>query len=354
MNTSLPTGLKPGGTSVALEGLRVRAEQDRLERILATTPDNTNGNLASGYLINLFQNTFASSKGNIQGYIMAQVTTVDDRMSLFQGADLKGCLANSAVPFTLDLSAIDPILKVTLNKIQCYAPFGSDAATDAGEAFGQDGADSSLWVQATDDVATNGTAGVTYANVKNAGSTSASSPESVDGISMVFNPNTSANHGGTLFISRFIANPTNKTFELFIGSNGGLVNGMVAGHDTFLGTGFRMISDGNYIYADGTLCAVNDITQCDSNAGDWQAFNVCLDPTTVTPHTPATDCTALANSFTLNNSTASLTFQEITGDSNLTHSCGSGLVGPTDANAALALPVCKISQFASVATKYGS
>src|SRR4051812_9287017 len=81
VSSSLPAGLKPGGTTIVTpSALYLRAEMDlladtssKLFNTAAVTPSNTNGNLAAGYLINLFQNTFSSASGFVQGYLMAQV-----------------------------------------------------------------------------------------------------------------------------------------------------------------------------------------------------------------------------------------------------------------------------------------
>ena len=360
VSASLPSGLKPGGSSIVTPSLMIeRARLDRLDaptiHVASITPDNTNGHLASGYLVNLFQNTFSSAAGFVQGYLMAQVATVDSRMSLFQGVQASGCLANSPTSVKLDLSAIDPILSFTLNNVQCYAPFGS-GTSDAGEVFGQNGSNTSLWVQASSSVATTGTAGVSYANVRNAGSTSSSSPEQVDGVAMVFTPNTSGSVGGALGILRFIATPSTNTFEMYYGASGGVVATTTSTDLSFIGTGFRMISNGTLIYADGTLCTDPGGTTCNASNSNWQPFNTCLDAS-ASLHTPASDCASLANSFTLNNTSASLTFQEITGDANVKDSYGlmSGAPGPTIANAALVLPICQIGTLSAVAgvSKYG-
>src|SRR5438128_781143 len=105
---ALPAGFVPGATA------SVTPSRGR-------TPDNTQGSLALGYLINLFQNHF----NDVQGYLLSQVAILDSRLSLFNGNTVaqRPCLANTAKPFTIDLSAIDPMLKFTLDQIQCSSPF---------------------------------------------------------------------------------------------------------------------------------------------------------------------------------------------------------------------------------------
>lgn len=337
---SLPKGLQAGGTTL------VSAHWQQSKFASSYSPSSTE-TLASDYIINLFQNEFAGPTGNVQGYLMAKIATVDSRMSLFQGAKKTGCLAGAPASVRMNLSQIDPMLDFTLQDIQCYAPFSS-GSTDSGEAFGQDGTTTSLWVQATDSVITQGTPGVFYANVLNAGSTSTSAPETVDGVAMTITPNTSTNTGGHLDITRFIATPTKNTFEMFFGSNGTVIKPMTGTADSYLGTGFRMISDGQHIYADGTLCTGNNATTCTGNS-DLTSFTVCLDAATVLP-VESTNCTTLATSFTLNNTSASLNFKEITSidpPSNFT-----SLPGPTDQNEILILPLCMISSFQTAAQKY--
>ncbi len=111
-------------------------------------------------------------------------------------------------------------------------------------------------------------------------------------------------------ITRFKAIPTTKTFEMFLASNQIDMQPSTGGYDARIGAGFRMISNGSYIYADGTIYDMADST--------FKKFNVCIDATTLTLDTSeVADCTTLANSFTLDNTSASLTFATVTGYSNL-------------------------------------
>jgi hypothetical protein len=366
---SLPAGLKPGGTSpvVAVE-LRHAAELDRAAlnaggaHAFTNTATNVNATLAAGYLINLFQDTFSGT----QGYLMQQVSTIDSRMSLFQGVAISGCLAQTPVAFPIDLSAIDSTLKFTLKEMQCYAPFNSsNANAQSGEAFGQSGTTTSVWVQVADTFSTGG-GFMNYANVENAGSTSAAAPETVDGVSFGFGPNTGTGTGsasgfpigGNMQITRFIATPTTNTFEMYYGSNAGVIQSASSTDISMIGAGFRMISNGTLIYADGTLCTDPGGTTCNGNSGNWQAFNVCLDGATIAVHSPASDCNALSNLFTLNNTSATtLNFQAVTGDSmsnvDLSYGNMGNQIGPSTTVVNLVVPFGNINQFTSVLGKYG-
>src|SRR5689334_5796886 len=57
VKAALPTGLKAGNkTTVTPSALRLRYQEDLKDLSnFSVTPSNSNGNLASGYIINLFQ-----------------------------------------------------------------------------------------------------------------------------------------------------------------------------------------------------------------------------------------------------------------------------------------------------------
>jgi hypothetical protein len=148
-----------------------------------------------------------------------------------------------------------------------------------------------------------------------------------------------------------------------------------------LGAGFRVISDGMHIYSDGILCVdppgqsgpggngnTNGCSGSGSDSGvselaNWEAFNVCLDATTLDVDGTPADCTALSTSFTLNNAsyatyTSTTYFQEITQDGmgigNLIDQGPPTPVAayPTPANFDLTAAVSNVSVASSISTSY--
>lgn len=144
------------------------------------------------------------------------------------------------------------------------------------------------------------------ANVTNYGSTSTTTPELVDGELIAYQPGTSSSP--QIWIARFKASPTNTSFELFFAANEPNIQGATSGTYNGLGDGFRMISDGTHIYADGILF---DPNTSDPN-GTYYNFNACLNASTMAVDSTESDCQTLANSFTIA-STPSLNFAEVTG-----------------------------------------
>jgi len=188
----------------------------------------------------------------------------------------------------------------------------SGNAAGSGVVFGNSGNNYSMWLSMGPKTGTYASGGgfMLFANISNYGSTSTTTPESVDGMLVEYSP---ASVNNRTDIARFKAITTTNTFELFIGSTqqniGGFKDSNVNdgnGANIYLGAGFRMISDGSHIYSDGTLY---DST----SSGTYYAYNVCLNAADASLDSTASDCQTLANSFTLNNSSASLNFAEISG-----------------------------------------
>lgn len=368
VKSALPGGLVPGAVAAH--------QKDRGSAHDLTFSPSGPMTYAQTYITAFFQNYYpAVSSGNgpasdVQGWLLSQVTTIDNRASLYNGKSTSShpCLSKGAVPKTLDYSFLNPtdttspnMLTFPLADVQCIAPFttsgtsGSDtvsATTISGEVFGISGATTSQWVtvgdMAGDPINTGELTSIGMANLTNAGSTSASAPETVSGLSLDYNGSGSNPNANSFVLARYKAVPSLNTFELYFVSNeaniasfdaAGTGNGVFAG----LGAGFRMISDGQYIYADGIEC--NDVggTTCNVTS-NWVPFQVCLSASAssslaVVDPTATSDCLTLANSFTLSpnatsyttSNTASngvfagltavtqdvMTFTNITGDSNL-------------------------------------
>jgi len=320
---ALPAGLKTGGSRSFRTGHDSGSQR-------TYTPSAVNA-LGATYITNTFQNYFNPGDGsNVKGYLLSQVTQVDDRSDLFNGAAISGhsCLSKAASPYTIDLSALNTtdttsnnMLKFTLGQLQCSAVFnGSTGAS--GEVFGTSGTNTSIWVTLTDmaqDTLAVGGAFLTFANVSNLGSTSAATPESVDGLSLNYTPATTS-LPARMYVARYKATTTTNSFELYFASTEGTVGGFSVsganGAPNQLGAGFRMISDGVNIYADGRLCNDSSGASCGTDA-NWQSFSVCMDATSlavVDPDSSVTpNCLVLANGFTLSPNATAFTNTTLTG-----------------------------------------
>jgi hypothetical protein len=292
VNASLPASLKPGGTT----------PMPRLAP--APTPTATLEMLGAKYIRNLFQNSYPGNldASPVVGYLNAQLSTIDARFA--EAAGFSGdCFSDPPKTFTADLSAvIDPTMKITLPNLQCAVGF-TPATDGSGEVFGSDGqGNTSQWI-ALGQTPTGGFANtggfLSYANVLHLGSTDPAAPEEVDGMLAAYLP-------GTTFGSatRFKASSTAGTFELFFASNGGAMGG--PNGPVYLGDGFRMISDGTLIYADGVLL------DFDNMAGGMQPFSACIAASTLLPTANLSDCDALAATFTFA-TTPSLDYCDIVG-----------------------------------------
>jgi hypothetical protein len=276
-------------------------------------PDNTPSlemTDAANFVKALFSNYYVSpndGKG-YQGYVNSLVVGVDGRMSGVKSqisSSKSGCLS-AAFPTTspmLGLGAIDPMLNFTVPYLQCNNLFstggGNVAGAGSGVAFGGSGANYSLWLLL---VANNGT-GSTYdttggflgvANILNAGSKVAASPETVDGLLVSYAPATGTQNSIT--VSRFTASSTTSSFALFVGSNqvdqpgfAGTNTTSGNGTDTYLGSGFRVISDGQHIFSDGVLLG-------SSGLNTYYYYNICMNADLTLDATPA-DCTTLATTY---------------------------------------------------------
>lgn len=301
---SLPPSLRPGGST----------PQARLGPANVNDPNDVLAALAAKYVKNMFQNsypndtTMMTSPGYLDAqisHIMARLTEVSDRSGGSHGA----CLDNAEVSLTVDLTTtIDKVAKITLPHLQCkdefHTPNGATSADGSGLVFGSDDAGNfSMWtalgaMNSTDWAANGGF--LTFANVKNLGSTTAGMEETVDALLFSYRPNSVPNAGSGEVV-HFIANSTAKTFEMFYAANGGSLKGLAAGDgDVWIGGGARMISDATNIYADGLLY------NFDNNTVGYQPFTACIDATSLTVNTTAGACDTLKTTFTLS-TTASLT-----------------------------------------------
>ena len=286
VKSSLPKGLVAGNTAVVppgslhrrhLQDLRDDAKRKALGRLPGQRFTPANASLASGYLTNMFQEYFSG----VQGYLMMEVSNIDTVLSSFNGADptVHTCLAAPVQSVTMNLNAIDPMLSLTLPNLQCLQAGAFSSFGGGGTIFGQSGANTSLWTTIGTDflglaipgtVTINTSLGVpgggfwNYANVTNAGSTAAASPETLDAVAFNYSPllipnattptTTSANSNPMVAVTRFKAIPSATTFEMFYAATAGDITSAQSGSHVFMGAGFRVISDGVHIYADGTLC----------------------------------------------------------------------------------------------------
>lgn len=324
---------------------------------LATvTVNNQNSTVAKsniGYLFSLSFNDINNGSVMWQGFLNNQVVQIDERMKDGAMSVAMPCLSNTAKSYTIDLSGIDPMLNFTLGQMQCYGAMGSDTtgATTGGMAFGQQGTGCQTVASTSNPVPgasplpmstptpftpgnvsggcnfslmlslvglnsnfTNSGGFLVAANLQNAGSTNDAAPEYVDAMSISYSP---ASQNNSTLILRFRAVPSLNTFEMFYGSNVAGISNADAQHWAYLGYGFRMISDGVHIYADGHVYD-------SGGTSTWLPFNVCLNAADnsvvdLTVSANQTECNALANSFSLSTSgKADINYYEITGVSTST------------------------------------
>ncbi len=324
---AIPTGLKSGAYKE--EDGRVTCGSGSAAAINAC---------AAQYITNIFQNYYVSGTGtNIQGYIMNQVTMVDARSTLFSGATSTdhACLAATAQPYVFDVHALNAsdtttpnMLKFTLSQVQCTAGFTGSTGL-SGEVFGVNGTNASIWVTLTDmaqDSITTGGAFINLANVANLGSTSTATPEFVDGLTVNYSP--AGSQPANVSVARYKATTTTNTFEMFFTStNSQGITGFAGpsgggnGGAAWLTGGFRMVSDGVNIYADGTLCTDTTGITC-SASGNYSAFSVCMDAVSLAVVDPSvvSNCVTVANSFTLSPNATTWTLSNLTSFSNSTTS----------------------------------
>lgn len=354
---ALPAGLVPGAVSAHFQS-RLSPPTDGL--VHAKYTGTTQMTVAAQYITNMFQNYYAvGGSTNYEGFILAETASIDSRTSLYSGSTTSShsCLGATTKPYTIDLSALNPsdltspnMMKFTLADVSCSAAFsGTQGSTGgSGEVFGVNGATTSVWVTTTDmagdSLATGSLTSMIMANVTNSGSTSASAPEAVDAFVLSYNGSGATSSPNTYFMARFKAVPTLNTFEMYFTSNQasqGAFAGANAnagnGNQNTMGPGYRLVSDGSYIYADGVLCLDNtgsgDVpgsncstgTTSVSNSGalgmvitnsggaEWSIFQVCLNATTLAVVDPVAtaDCLTLANAFTLSPNATTFTTQGI-------------------------------------------
>jgi hypothetical protein len=300
------------------------------------------------------------------------------------------------------------MLKITLANLQCSdVETNSSQLTDNATLFGVNGSNYSMLVSMAQNaygpnyVPMHQTAGVwsetgTYyyllaANISNYGSTSSDAPEQIDAILLYFNsannylgsnnnnpPSSYDPHAASeILIIRLRGSPTTNTFELSVASNSvdlagyPSAQGGAQSNPAFLGAGFRLISNGNLIYADGSVyigaCDYATKTCSDSSlqgnavtrnlldypsllqgdvavspqpgglgsgtiaathtvyTGVYQPFNACIDASgsslalaDLSQSAIAAQCATLANSFDLSTDSAPLSFAQVTGQSGAT------------------------------------
>ncbi len=198
------------------------------------------------------------------------------------------------------------MLTMKLTYLQCMDLFTGTTATGSGILFGKSGTNYSV-VTSLEQMSNGSysTVGVftSYANSTNYGSTSSSAPETLDAMLFSYFPTTSNDE---IQLIRFKAIPLSSTFEMHVGAN--VVNIQPANgcYNALLRAGFRMISDGTYIYSDGAL-NVNQSTQ------QYWKYNVFLNASNLSLDATMSDYQTVLNSVTINNTETSLNCSEATG-----------------------------------------
>jgi hypothetical protein len=314
LKQSLPTSL--GGS---YDGYMAGTVASRIALPSALTVANSaNAAVAAASISALFQDNYVDINGqtNLKGYIYAQVGNIDERMAIINSmasTGSHGCLNHAPQSYDVDLSSIDPMLKLTLTDLQCTSSFNGNS-NGSGAVFGGANDTFSLWTSLGGLDAGSYTSGggfMAFANVSNVsvsevdGGLSVSADggkETVDGMFTAYFPQSDINE---VTMVRYKASPNQGTFEMSLASNRASLRGPSGSDpDPWLGAGFRMISDATHIYADGKVWNTTTTT--------WEAFTACLNASDMSVDATATDCNTLAGSFTLAQ-TQALTYNEVTG-----------------------------------------
>lgn len=241
----------------------------------------------------IFTDTYpAMSPTGVQGLINYNVVGVDDRMASVDGRGSHGsCLASTPNVHRIDLSSVASALDLTLD-IQCTDTFqgggagmsgpgagmvfGRQTASDGGGALGSS---YSLWLHAGPAAATDQMA--FFANVLHADTPD----KSVD---FLYLENSTSSSRISAF--RVKAQPSTNTFEFAYASSSVVDPG---GWYSKLHCGFRMISDGAFIWAEGTDLPMGQ--PCSAAT----PFTRCFDANTFSDVSSTTSCDALRTTFTM-------------------------------------------------------
>jgi hypothetical protein len=236
----------------------------------------------------LFKDTYNKiSGGSGQGLINSSLEDLDTRMA---EVDARGsssdCLKAQPQSYRVDVTSVSSSLDITLN-LQCISgtlmAFGRGQSNpiyndDAGTTPSGDGMTYSLWLYLQHHYTADSAFGY-YANVQNVGT----DDEAVDFLYL-------ENSGEIPRIGAFRvkAKPSTKSFEFVYGATDG--NGAAGGN---LLCGFKMISNGKYIWAVG-----KDL-QPDESCSDAAPFTRCLSADDLSEQSSTSPCNALKNAFTM-------------------------------------------------------
>lgn len=311
VNAALPSKLRSSSSATQVVTHFNTAPHARTAPTRSVT-NTANASVAATYISDLFSSTYNSindGKG-YQGFVNTQLLNIDQRMSgvssqLATMGSTPTCLSATPTAYTVDLSALDSILKIKLDNLQCASGMTGNA-TGSGMNFGSTGTSYSMWLSMgsnTSGATFTGSGGfMVFANLKNYNSTDAANPEVVDGMFLSYSPASSNNNS---LVTRFKASPSTNTFEMFLASNQISLKGMQSGaNDVYVGAGFRMISDGTHVYGDGVLY--------NTTSGKYETFVACITASTMAVDATAGACDTVAAAFTLD-TTASLTYAGVTG-----------------------------------------
>lgn len=321
---ALPSGLRATGGAALFQTRDLNAPIHILSE-----PDNNTGGLSNaavaGFIQAMFTEYFinAINGSTYQGYLNSLISGIDARMAgintmVSTMGKTPTCLSSAVTSSVFNLGVIDPMLNFTVPYLQCSSTFGAPAQAGSGMDFGTDGnGNYSLWMQFSN-------AFYAVANVLNYGSTSASAPETVDGVMF--------SAGGVA--ARFIASPSLNSFALFLGANQAITSGgstaaaaLSSNNDSYLGLKLRIVSDGVHVFADGY--ALNS-----QSSSTITGFNICLVASTMAVDATASDCATLATTYVTSTwanlypglstnpnplaTSATLSFNEVTGCSSVT------------------------------------
>lgn len=288
INKVLPSALRSSNTSALRAPLLLGGGMSNAVAPATLGLNDINGLFTGNYAV-------INSGAQVQGFINANVLNVDGRMRIIQN-QIMGmehqplCLTNTTSPYTIDLSAIDPMLRFTLNNISCSSAMNSGNATGSGVLFGRSGNNYSILLS----LGQLGTGTFTQLGgfMVAANITDYQGPnETIDGMFIEYFPPSRINRTTAV---RFKVTQSTQTFEVTGASTQASMGGVNTGADLYLGAGFRMISDGTRVYADGLVY--------DASVGlPWQNFSSCMSGSPLALTAATSDCTALAGSFTFAN-----------------------------------------------------
>lgn len=247
------------------------------------------------YIEALFKNAYSGISGvSGNGYVNVQLMDFDsriDEMNTRSAETARSCWDRDPETYTIDATAVDPMLSITLN-VQCKDLFGNgDASGDgSGLVFGTDGnGNYSAWLTLVQQSSSSDQFGY-FGTVKNADS------ETDREVEYLFLEHWDSSN--RLSAMKLRAKPSTGAFEAhYANATDYNIKGVDGGNDDVgLGCGFKIISDGTYVYATGTKIASGSLGSA-SCAANGASFEICVNASDLSDAS-VESCASLASSFT--------------------------------------------------------